>query len=245
MSKQLDTTKFHRQLGIVDPDKLFALKVRIIGVGGIGSAVALILAKVGVGSIEVFDPDIIEEANLPNQFYRNTDVGSPKVEALARLVADFSETAEVIPHFEAYDPTQNYAGSPDVVICAVDSMEFRKELWLKVKNKFKPFLYIETRMGGEDFRVYALSPLMSSLHGVYENTLYTSKQAEQIACTEKAIMYNVMMVASLVGSFIKMYVSEGVEGIPFEVLGNILNTMFLTTSAKDGALRTIRKEAGV
>lgn len=54
--------------------------VLIIGVGGLGSSVALYLAAAGVGTIGVADPDVVDISNLQRQVIHFTpDIGKLKV----------------------------------------------------------------------------------------------------------------------------------------------------------------------
>jgi sulfur carrier protein ThiS adenylyltransferase len=57
--------------------------VGIAGVGGLGSAVAVALARVGVGRLTIADFDVVEPSNLNRQQYFIDQIGSYKVEALA------------------------------------------------------------------------------------------------------------------------------------------------------------------
>lgn len=56
--------------------------VGIAGLGGLGSNVAVALARIGVGRLIIADFDIIEADNLNRQQYFIDQVGSPKVDAL-------------------------------------------------------------------------------------------------------------------------------------------------------------------
>ncbi|MBI4392863.1 MAG: ThiF family adenylyltransferase [Euryarchaeota archaeon] len=60
-----------------------ALRVAIIGCGALGSQLAAALARLGVGELTLIDPDTLEEHNLENQLYDHSDIGKPKVIALA------------------------------------------------------------------------------------------------------------------------------------------------------------------
>ncbi|NTV48739.1 MAG: sulfur carrier protein ThiS adenylyltransferase ThiF [Geobacteraceae bacterium] len=57
--------------------------VGIAGVGGLGSAVAVALARVGVGRLVIADFDVVEPSNLNRQQYFIDQIGHFKVEALA------------------------------------------------------------------------------------------------------------------------------------------------------------------
>jgi len=56
--------------------------VGIAGVGGLGSNVAIALARIGVGRIIIADFDVVEPSNLNRQQYFVKDIGRPKVEAI-------------------------------------------------------------------------------------------------------------------------------------------------------------------
>ena len=59
----------------------------LIGVGGVGSQIALALARKGIGRLTILDHDVVEPSNLPRQVYYPKDVGKPKAYALAGNLA--------------------------------------------------------------------------------------------------------------------------------------------------------------
>ncbi|MCX7096502.1 MAG: molybdopterin-synthase adenylyltransferase MoeB [Methylococcales bacterium] len=60
--------------------KLLAAKVLIVGAGGLGSPAAMYLAAAGVGSIVIYDDDVVELSNLQRQIAHHTpDIGTDKV----------------------------------------------------------------------------------------------------------------------------------------------------------------------
>ena len=67
---------------------LASIKVGIAGAGGLGSNVAVLLARSGVRRLLIVDHDSVEPSNLNRQCYWPEDVGRPKAEALqGRLLA--------------------------------------------------------------------------------------------------------------------------------------------------------------
>jgi len=62
--------------------KLSASSVGIAGAGGLGSNVAMALARAGVGHILIVDFDRIEGSNLNRQYYFKDQIGEYKVEAI-------------------------------------------------------------------------------------------------------------------------------------------------------------------
>ena len=66
----------------------------MVGAGG-AAAFAEHLARCGVGEVVLIDPDVVEEVNIPTQQAYLSDVGRPKVEAIAGRLADTSPRVEV------------------------------------------------------------------------------------------------------------------------------------------------------
>jgi sulfur carrier protein ThiS adenylyltransferase len=72
--------------------------VGIAGVGGLGSSVAVALARVGVGLLVVADFDVVEPSNLNRQQYFVDQIGQYKVEALAENLKRINPYVMVKPH---------------------------------------------------------------------------------------------------------------------------------------------------
>ena len=57
-------------------------RIGIAGAGGLGSTVAVALARIGIGQLDIADFDVVEPSNLNRQQYFIDQIGQPKVEAL-------------------------------------------------------------------------------------------------------------------------------------------------------------------
>ncbi len=61
--------------------------VGIAGVGGLGSSIAVALARTGIGRLILADYDLVEPSNLNRQQYFIDQIGMPKVDALKANLA--------------------------------------------------------------------------------------------------------------------------------------------------------------
>lgn len=72
--------------------------VGIAGAGGLGSSVAVALARIGVGRLIIADFDVVEPSNLNRQQYFIDQIGCLKVEALADNLARINPYISVETH---------------------------------------------------------------------------------------------------------------------------------------------------
>src|SRR5438874_4505509 len=88
------------QIGRDGQDKLRSATVVIAGVGALGSSMAEMLARAGVGTLRLVDRDYQELHNLQRQsLYTEADVdsGLPKAVAAARRIAEINSEARAEP----------------------------------------------------------------------------------------------------------------------------------------------------
>ena len=145
--------------------------VNLIGLGGIGSAVAKTIVKIGCERIFLFDDDTVEAHNLHNQNYGRSDVGMPKALALARRLEEIlpeGRQTEIIPRQERVGEHSYLTG---IVIVAVDSAKARREIFSACRyNAFIP-LYIEAGAAQERGAVTVFIPHDTDHVTVYRTIL--------------------------------------------------------------------------
>ena len=78
------TQALHKGLSPEQSSLLQAAQVAIFGLGGLGSNVAMWLARLGVGQLLLYDFDRVELSNLNRQYYFVEDVGEYKAVALLK-----------------------------------------------------------------------------------------------------------------------------------------------------------------
>ncbi|MGE5627801.1 MAG: sulfur carrier protein ThiS adenylyltransferase ThiF [Solirubrobacterales bacterium] len=76
-------------------EKAKAAKVAIAGLGGLGSNIAVSLARTGIGNLHLIDFDIVEPSNLNRQQYKIKHLGLYKTEALKNEIEEINPFIEV------------------------------------------------------------------------------------------------------------------------------------------------------
>lgn len=84
------------QIGLEGQQKLLDARVLIIGLGGLGSPVAMYLAASGVGRLLLADHDLVGLTNLQRQIVHTTaTVGMPKVESARQMLSALNPEVQV------------------------------------------------------------------------------------------------------------------------------------------------------
>jgi len=180
-------------------------------VGSVGSFITLALAKMGLKDIEVWDGDFIQAHNLPNQFFRLGDLGSLKVRALQKIIKIY-EGIKIKINKTPYNG-QELNG---IAISAVDSMDTRKFVWREIQRQRRVKYYIDTRMGGDLMRIYAVNLADKESKKRYKATLFVKRKMNGLRCTERTILYNILAISGITSNLITKILKG--EGVPQEVI---------------------------
>jgi sulfur carrier protein ThiS adenylyltransferase len=80
-------------------------RVGIAGLGGLGSAAAVALARMGLGTLVLADFDVVEPSNINRQYYSLEHIGMAKTEAMARILSGINPYLRVSTHNLVLDET--------------------------------------------------------------------------------------------------------------------------------------------
>lgn len=83
--------------GIAGQERLRASRVLVVGLGGLGSPVAMYLAAAGVGRLVLADFDAVDLSNLQRQIIHTTaQIGRPKAESARIALASLNPDVELV-----------------------------------------------------------------------------------------------------------------------------------------------------
>lgn len=110
--------------------------VAVAGLGGLGSNIAVSLARIGVGELFLVDFDIVEPSNLNRQCYYVRHIGMPKTDALTEQLKEINPFINVRSkniRVNKYNAKELFEGF-DVICEAFDNPEAKAELLTSVKS---------------------------------------------------------------------------------------------------------------
>ena len=122
--------------------------VGIAGLGGLGSAVAIALARIGVGRLILVDFDVVEPSNLNRQQYFIHQIGIPKVEALQENLSKINPSVRIRTHNEKLDQNnlESIFKEAEVVVEAFDRAD-EKAMLINIVSAKMPDKHIVAASG--------------------------------------------------------------------------------------------------
>ena len=117
------------------------MKVVIVGVGALGSHLALLVRNFPV-QVTIVDMDKIEIKNTMSQFHTAMSVGKNKAQALRdALNALFKVKVEAVPHRLTEDNVEQLLGKADLVVDCLDNAASRQVVQDFVRARGIPCLH--------------------------------------------------------------------------------------------------------
>ena len=193
---------YSRQTDVFDPIRWFR-EVHIRCLGSRSSTVLLQLMKMGVRVIHVYDDDIVEPHNPPSQvIYRPSDAVAKRYKVDAAVL--YAEREELDTELIVHRMRVNAKTAPSlkgVVICCVDSVPSRKDIWHHVQKNGRGYveMYIDGSIGDDRFRLHMFHPSDPKAVETYERWLEPTNGIAEPAYGVRGINYPQFGLASLVG----------------------------------------------
>lgn len=213
--------------------------VILAGVGGIGSYVGFLLARMKLASMFIYDDDVVEAVNMSGQLYGQSDLGRPKVSALAEMIRNYAGYSSVFAINERFT---NESEASDIMICGFDNMAARRlffNKWVnhvqsKPEEERKNCLFIDGRLAAEEFQVLCIRGDDEYNINRYNNEfLFSDAEADETICSYKQTTFCANMIASYMVNLFVNFCANQCEplidrDLPFLITYNA-ETMYLKT----------------
>jgi adenylyltransferase/sulfurtransferase len=119
------------ELDVAGQSRLLAARVLVIGLGGLGSPVAMYLGAAGIGTLVLVDDDSVDLSNLQRQIIHDTGtIGLPKVQSAAAAIRRLNPDVHVVAIAERLEGARlaEQIAAADLVVDATDNFRTRHAL---------------------------------------------------------------------------------------------------------------------
>lgn len=213
--------------------------VTLAGVGGIGSYVGFLLARMKPAFMFIYDDDIVEAVNMSGQLYGQSDLGRPKVSALAGMIRNYAGYGGVFAMTERFTDESE---ASDIMICGFDNMAARRlffNKWVnhvqsKPEEERKNCLFIDGRLAAEEFQILCIKGDDEyNINRYNDEFLFSDAEADVTICSYKQTTFCANMIASYMVNLFVNFCANQCEPIidrdlPFLTTYNA-ETMYLKT----------------
>lgn len=128
-------------------EKFSAASVSVCGLGGLGSNVAISLARAGVGKIHLIDFDRVDISNLHRQQYKISQIGMYKTLAMKQIFSEIAPYCDVITDIvKLTEDNTSLIADCDIVCECFDNAECKAMLINEVAERY-PDKYIVAASG--------------------------------------------------------------------------------------------------
>lgn len=129
-------------------EKVKQAHIAIAGLGGLGSNIAIMLARLGIGHLKLIDFDVVEPSNLNRQQYFIEHLGMKKTEAMVDIIHKINPyvTVETVDCYVQAEHIHDMFQEADVVVEAFDKPENKAMLVNEILSVF-PEKYLVAASG--------------------------------------------------------------------------------------------------
>nr|WP_218626392.1 molybdopterin-synthase adenylyltransferase MoeB [Pseudomonas sp. dw_358] len=207
-----------QQIDIEGQLRLKAARALIIGLGGLGSPVALYMAAAGVGELHLADFDSVDLTNLQRQVLHDTaSVGSSKVDSAMLRLAAINPQVRLVPHRSALDEDTLAAAvaAVDLVLDCSDNFHTREAVNAACVVAQKPLVSgAAIRLEGQLSVFDPRNPASPCYHCLYGHGSET-----ELTCSEAGV---VGPLVGMVGSLQALEALKVLAGFGEPLVGRLL-----------------------
>ena len=206
------------QVDIEGQLRLQRSRVLIVGLGGLGSPVALYLAGAGVGELHLADFDEVDVTNLQRQILHDTaSVGASKVDSALQRLTALNPEVRLVAHRQALDDEAlvEAVGAVDLVLDCSDNFATREAVNRACVQQEKPLV------SGAAIRLEGQLTVFDTrqAHSPCYHCLYGHGSEAELTCSEAGVLGPLV---GLVGSLQALEALKVLAGFGETLVGRLL-----------------------
>jgi adenylyltransferase/sulfurtransferase len=206
------------QVDIKGQQKLLDAHVMIVGLGGLGSPVAMYLAAAGVGTLTLVDDDQVELSNLQRQIvHSHHDIGRDKVDSAADRLQAQNPQVQVQRIKQRLDKAGLIAALSDVDVLVDCSDNFATRFLLNEVSKSQKTPLVSGAAIRFEGQVTVYDPRQADMPCY--RCLYEDKGELEETCSESGILSPIL---SMIGGVQAVETCKLIMGIGESLAGRLL-----------------------
>ena len=192
-------------------DQIALLKSRVcvVGLGGLGGVLVEMLARIGIGNLDLIDGDIFEDSNLNRQFLSSHSLlKTNKTEAAEKRIAEINPSITAQGHFEYLNQNNAHrlVQKSHVVVDCLDNIHSRFLLEKTSKKTGSPL--VSAAVAGLSGHITSIFPEDAGLRLIYGEAKDLTQQGAEVSmgCLSQAVTLIAAVEASEV---VKIIIGKG------------------------------------
>lgn len=188
-------------------------EVVLAGLGGIGSWCALLLSRLDIKYLTMYDDDFVDSVNLAGQFYRKSQIKAYKAQAISTAIKEYSSYYSCNVCTRKFESTSL---ASKIMICGFDNMEARKVFYFRWAayldqhpSEAKECLFIDGRLSADTFQVLCIKGDDEyNMKRYEEKFLFNDSEADETICSFKQTSFMANMIASYMVNLFVNFISN-------------------------------------
>lgn len=194
-------------------EKIKEQEVVLAGLGGIGSWCALLLSRLDIKNLTMYDNDLVDSVNLAGQFYRKNQIKAHKAHAISTAIKEYSSYYSCNVYARKFEINSS---ASKIMICGFDNMAARKifyRRWSTYLNQHpseaNKCLFIDGRLSADTFQVLCIKGDDEyNMKRYEENYLFNDSEADETICSFKQTSFMANMIASYMVNLFVNFISN-------------------------------------
>lgn len=194
-------------------EKIKEQDVILAGLGGIGSWCALLLSRLDIRCLTLFDDDIVDSVNLAGQFYKKNQIKTYKASAISTAIHEYSNYYNCHVNKSKFHINAPFS---EIMICGFDNMEARKVFYRRwaayldqYPSKANECLFIDGRLSADTFQVLCIKgDDKYNMKRYEEKFLFDDSEADETICSFKQTSFMANMIASYMVNLFVNFISN-------------------------------------